>query len=237
MCLSACVYMPGCTYMTTSRRWGGVESVTWPAQSLDCLDAVSYVYNHFSELGIDRTRMACWGGSAGGHLCAITAILGPEFSNSTKLSAAAVYYPPTNILKLYSDINKTIGIDRPVLQANSFESILLGSPRTHISLGEIIDNLHNTTFPWPYYANQARSVDPETWITNATPPVLIAHGTMDHTVPFKQGVRLADALTAAKRPNEFIAARGCDHAGEPRSCWHETFTKTAEWLAKMLHTN
>lgn len=212
-----------------------MDAITWPAQGNDCLAAVDYVHNHASEFGIDRERMACWGGSAGGHLCAYTATFGPYSKDyNATLLAAVSYYPPTNILKLFSDVDPRVGIDRPVLQADSFESLLLGSAKTGISLGEIILHENSSQNPWNLLANLAKSVDPEMYITDKTPQMLVAHGTLDHTVPYKQSVRLVSSLAKANRPHEFVTAEGCDHASEPRECWVPTLIATAEWLAKVL---
>eukprot|EP00117_Sycon_ciliatum_P019499 scpid76301/ scgid17663/ AB hydrolase superfamily protein C1039.03 len=220
-----------------AHKWGGVDAITWPAQGEDCLDAVQYVHEHATALGIDRDRMACWGGSAGGHLCAYTALKGSDSSSSssnTTLRAAAVYYPPTNILELYNDIDPKVGIDRPVLKADSFESLLLGSAKSEISLGDIIQNRNSSQSPWPSMLYLAQSVDPEMYISARSPQMLIAHGTRDHTVPFKQGLRLATALSNANRTNIFLTADGCDHAALPRSCWQKTIGDTANWLYKVL---
>ena len=64
----------------------------------DAKDAVRYVRSHFRELGIDNSRIAVAGGSAGGHVAASTATLGrlPEESetNVTCTPNALVLYNP-----------------------------------------------------------------------------------------------------------------------------------------------
>ncbi len=57
----------------------------WPAQRIDVQRALAWIDSHAFELGIDRTRIAALGGSAGGHLAAWLAV-----DNATGVRVKAV---------------------------------------------------------------------------------------------------------------------------------------------------
>lgn len=70
-----------------------------PAECVaDAKDAVRYVRQHASELGVDNARIAVAGGSAGGHVAASTATLGPLPEESetevTSTPNALILYNP-----------------------------------------------------------------------------------------------------------------------------------------------
>ncbi|MBL9132505.1 MAG: sulfatase-like hydrolase/transferase, partial [Verrucomicrobiaceae bacterium] len=76
----------------------GIERCVWDARS-----ALRYIRSHAHELGIDPTRLAVAGGSAGGHLAAATAILdgidepGEDTSVSCRPDALLLYFPAIDL--------------------------------------------------------------------------------------------------------------------------------------------
>ena len=61
-----------------------------------------------------------------------------------------------------------------------------------------------------------RRADPRRYVTTERrlAPILIAHGTKDRLVPFKQSVLVYEALRAAGQPVEMVKVRGAAH-GRP----------------------
>ena len=103
----------GVTYRLTSA--GGIygdENVTWPAQLEDVFDAMRWLWGHADRLGIDPSRMACFGESSGAHICAHAAIRGVD-ERETQLVGAMLHMPP---LSFYQPlIVRTEGSGSPVV--------------------------------------------------------------------------------------------------------------------------
>jgi hypothetical protein len=76
------------------------------------------------------------------------------------------------------------------------EDVLLGD-------GEQVDALRRGV-------DNAIQANPITYLSQDTPPMFIAHGIGDRTVPFKQGYRLHHALDQLQISHEFMAVDG-DH--------------------------
>ncbi len=80
----------------------------FPTPFLDCCHSLQYVWNHSEELGIDRTRIAVGGDSAGGALAAACALWARDESD-IKLCFQLLVYPAidcrmeTETMKKYVD--------------------------------------------------------------------------------------------------------------------------------------
>jgi len=68
----------------------------WPAQHLDCVEAIEWLRKHGAEYHIDPSRMALSGDSAGGHLAAL---IGLEHGEP-RIRAVLALYPPTDLVAL-----------------------------------------------------------------------------------------------------------------------------------------
>jgi acetyl esterase len=66
----------------------------FPAAVEDCYAATCWVAEHACELGLDRQRVAVGGGSAGGNLAAVVALLAPE-RGGPRLVYQLLVYPVT----------------------------------------------------------------------------------------------------------------------------------------------
>ena len=228
-------------YRLTSEadKWGGVSRVTWPAQRDDVVDGLRFLvkYADNPNITIDTSRMACWGGSAGGQLCSMLAAYTTyNVSAGLKLKAAVPFYGPTDIIDMVLDIDPKVGCHIDHDAVDSFESKLLGSNSTHISIKQIREHrdMNDTSDPWGYLIALGESVNPVTYVQSYTTPMFVAHGTNDHTVPFKQSLRLVAALKRSLVPVVLGVAQGCDHASEPAACWAPTVSKAQSWLLKNL---
>lgn len=167
----------------------------WPAQLHDAKAAVRWLRSRAEDLGIDPTRIAAWGESAGGHLASLlglttddaglegdVGIRGP----SSAVSAVVSWYGPSDVAAVATDL----GADPD--DATTREAQLLGAPAARV----------------PDLAAQA---SPITHVSPGAPPFLLLHGTADRFVPCVQSERLHAALEAAGVPVEFDAYEGADH--------------------------
>lgn len=210
----------GITVASIGYRLSGEAS--FPAQIHDCKGAIRWLRAHAGELQIDPTRIAVWGGSAGGHLASLVATSGnqpalegdvggnTEFSSA--VFAAAVYFGPSDLLQTQPDceaqaVGCTVDHDAP----DSGESKLLGLGQAGQGIGWLRANLDNPAPPFPELAQRARDANPITHLDPTDPPLYLAHGTLDTTVAFNQSIRLRDAAITVGVPITFEVALGFGH--------------------------
>ena len=159
----------------------------FPAAVNDVKTAVRWLRAHAAEYGLDGSRVALWGDSAGGNLAALagtagdsTALRGPHPANagqSDQVQAVVDWFGPISFLQTDRDF-RVAGFERPsAANPGSFLSEYLGA-----SLDQV--------------PGRVRASDPITYLSPEDPPILIEHGKADGTVPYPQSVRLARAYAA-----------------------------------------
>jgi acetyl esterase/lipase len=164
----------------------------FPAQIQDCNQAVSFLYDHASEFGLDRNRFAVMGFSAGGHLASmlglsrnndIPAFYVPGSSKKFSIKAVVDFYGPAELI-LFP------GADNP----QSPEALLLGAaPLDRPDLSRI--------------------ASPVTYVDKNDPPFLIIQGEKDDAVNPKQSKLLSAWLKVVGVPNELIIVKDAPHFG------------------------
>jgi len=160
----------------------------FPAQLQDSNAAIRFLRAHASEYRIDPKRVGVWGGSAGGHLSALTAVtcrntkLDPAAAHDGCIQAAVTWYGVYD----FSAMNATP-------DGNAAGSRLLGCDG-------------------PCPADKIAAVSPVTYIDKSDPPFLLIHGTVDKTVPVAQSHIGEAALRKAGVPVESIYIDGVDHS-------------------------
>ena len=163
----------------------------FPAQILDCKDALAFLKAHAAEYGYDASRVCVSGDSAGGHLCAL---MGTSAGN-TAWEKEGVDYSVQAVVDLYGPMTVGPGIHPGApYDPQCPEAKLLGSPKSQmesIMLGA--------------------AADPITYISGKEPPFLICHGNEDPVVPYEQSVMLRDALERAGVPVYLYTAFGAGH--------------------------
>ncbi len=182
------------------------QEAIFPAQIFDCKAAIRYLRATAGEHKIDGERVAVWGASAGGHLCAflgtshwVKELEDPAMGNpgvSTRVQAVVDWYGPTESF---------LNMDRQLIESgcgvpdhsgpDSPESRLLG--RTITEVPELV----------------ARA-SPMTYITPEVPYFLIQHGSVDQVVPVQQSMAFAARLeqVAGRDKVVFENKKGLFHA-------------------------
>lgn len=159
-----------------------VSKATWPQNLHDCMTAVRWLRKNAERLQVDPERIGVIGGSAGGHLAAMLAVLGdkdgldpkgPYGEFSCRVRCAVDLYGPADLS------------DRPHLT-------MLGKTREEA--------------PELY-----RAVSPVTYVDKNDPPILIMHGTADKTVDVEQSKRFAAKLKEAGARHELVIVEGAPH--------------------------
>lgn len=160
----------------------------FPAQLQDAKAALRFLGANAGKYRIDSSRVGIWGGSAGGHLAALTALtckdtgLDPKAAGDVCPTAAVTWYGVFD----FAGMNATP-------DGNSAGMRLLGCPG-------------------PCSADKIASVSPVTYADAKDPPFLLIHGTEDKVVPFAQS-QLAEArFKSLGIPVETLYIPGVDHS-------------------------
>ena len=175
------------------------QHAKWPAQIHDCKAAIRWIKANAKKHGLDGSRIAVHGSSAGGHLVAMLGTsagvlemdgaIGLHADRSTTVRCVLDYYGPTNFLRM-----------------NDFESRLdhnaADSPESQLIGGAIQKNKKKTL-----------TADPISYVDKGDAPFLIMHGTDDMLVPYNQSVLLDKALKKAGVPSAFLTVKGGKHSG------------------------
>ncbi len=203
-------------YAIASINYRLSQHAIFPAQIEDCKAAVRWLRANSAKYGLDPTRFAAWGNSAGGHLAAMLGTtggvaefeVGQNLAFSSRVQAVVDYYGPTDFLQM--DAHRPPGgmqHDSP----HSPESDLIGGP--------IQEN-----------KDRADKANPITYITSNAPPFLICHGDADPLVPHHQSELLEAALKQAGVSVTFYTVKGAGHG-------RFTDPRVAEMTAAFLETH
>lgn len=162
----------------------------FPAQAQDAKAALRFLAANAATYRIDPARVGIWGGSAGGHLTALTALsckdtrLDPAAAGDVCASAAVTWYGVFDFAAMAA--GRANGVDGAAER-------LLGCTS-------------------PCTAEAYSPASPVTYIDAKDPPFLLIHGTEDKVVPIEQS-RIGEArLRAAGVPVETMYIPGVDHS-------------------------
>lgn len=148
----------------------------------DVRDALQFLQREHSTLGIDPRRLVIWGGSAGGQLALMAALM--PVSNARlmpPIRAAAAWYAPADLTMF---ANSASG--RQIL--------------TQV-LGASLD-----AAPERY-----QKLSPIAWITATSPPLLIMTGDNDETVPPDVAMAMYRSAIAVGARAEYLQVRHAGH--------------------------
>jgi len=193
--------------LTTQAGQYGPYSVAFPAQIHDVKGAVRWLRANADEYQLDPDRFASVGASAGGHLAELLALsggaselegdIGGNLAFSSSVQAGVAYFGSSNLLSMMSDVMTPPGPAFDYDAPTSPESALLGWTGLGQGLGDIKAHIADPTPPYPELVKRAQHAAPVSWVDANDPPLFIAHGTLDTTVPVNQSTRLSAALYAA----------------------------------------
>lgn len=201
----------------------------FPANIYDVKAAVRFIKANAEKFSLDKNKIAAWGGSAGGNLCAL---LGTSFNHkeledltmgnseeSCEVQAIVDWFGPINFLKMDEQLAESGFGPCDHSDKNSPESLVLGDKITEIP--EIV-----------------KRANPITYVNENVPPFLIQHGSKDNIVPHQQSILLKDALlkVADESKVQFEIIEGARH-GSPEFTSEENLHKVFKFLDINLKLN
>ncbi len=214
-------------YAVVSVNYRLSSEARFPAQIQDVKAAIRWVRAHAADYQLDPTQVVAWGGSAGGHLVSLvgTSAAVPELADlslgnpqqSCAVDAVVAWFAPTDFLMMDVYFRETGAGTPDHSAAESPESRLLGRRITEIP-------------------DRVEAANPETYISAATPPFLLQHGSADPIVPFQHSVvfaaRLREALGESKVQLDIIPGAG--HGGSPEFETPENIRRVIDFLDSVL---
>lgn len=188
---------------------------TWPDHIVDVKRALAWTKAHIADYGGDPDWVAVTGGSAGGHLCSLTALTAgdpqfqPGFANADTSVRAAVPFYGVYDFTGDTDLHPLL---TPALSAYVFKQSRRRFPDTY------------------------RAASSMTYISADAPPFFVLHGSNDSLVPVEQAraftARLRDVsanpVVYAELP---LAQHAFDIFGSPRAA--HTAVAVEQFLAEI----
>jgi acetyl esterase/lipase len=173
-------------YAVISINYRLSHEAIFPSQIFDCKAALRFIKANASKYSLNKEKIAAWGSSAGGHLCALlgTSPGVPELEDismgspkeDTVIQAVVDWYGPTeDFLKMDEELMETGSGVPDHSSQNSPESLLLGKLITEVP--ELV-----------------KFASPMTYSTSDAPFFLIQHGYQDELVPVQQSIHFAAEL-------------------------------------------
>jgi acetyl esterase/lipase len=183
-------YVQSGDYAGISIGYRLTDQAQWPAQIHDCKAAIRWIKANAKERGLDASKIAVWGTSAGGHLVSFLGTsgdvpelegkIGKHLDQNSQVTCVVNYFGPENFLSMVrqpSTMDRTKGKDYP-------EALLLGGPVQEKEAA-------------------AKEASPVTHVSKGDAPFFTAHGNKDPLVPFAQGQEIHAALQKAGVPSLF----------------------------------
>ncbi len=169
----------------------------FPAQIQDCNAALNFILAHATNYGVSSRQFIIGGGSAGGHLALLLGLARNErsFDADPAIKPLAIldFFGPTDFDKMKSDL-ADIHSEKGLTLFNDVVPKLMGAPMEQS-------------------AGKMKLASPITYVTSASPPVLILQGGKDDLVPAIQSRRLHEALDQMKVKNQLIILDDAGHDG------------------------
>lgn len=202
----------------------------FPALLEDAKAAVRYVRAHAAEYGVDSSRIAVLGDSAGGYLSQMTGATNGEktwdkgdwLDVSSDVQAVVSLYGISDLLTIGSDYDEAT--QRIHASPAVTEALLVNGPAFNQSAGGSI-----SADP-----HKAMAASPLGHIDGTEPPFLILHGSDDPLVSPSQSAKLFEALRAKNVPADYILVEGARHGD---LSWYQKpmIDRIVSWLAKTLN--
>jgi acetyl esterase/lipase len=169
----------------------------------DVKSAIRYLRAHADQYGIDSSKVAVWGQSAGGYLTAMTGVTnghkefdsGDNLDQSSDVQAVVDEFGPSNLSTLADDYDATAKKENTA-PGNSTAQWVYG-PGTNKSVAR--------------YTKAVAAADPDSYAGSSTPPFVLFHGSADQLVSPSQTLKLSNTLKAKGVDATRYVVQGAGH--------------------------
>ncbi len=189
----------GLPFFSISYRLG--REGGFPECIRDCRNAIRFIRKNAARLAVDPERIAAMGGSAGGHLSLMVAMVPERFPDggptpelrgvSAKVCGSFSWIPPTDFVRFWRQgpDDRVTSEGRTVFR--SADSQVPNDARPHLRA-----LFHGVTPETDEGAKLYEKMCPWGQIRKGLPPVLVCDGAHDPVVPGTMGRALVDRLRA-----------------------------------------
>ena len=161
---------------------------------VDCKDATRFLLKYADKYKLDKENYGTWGGSAGGHLCLLTALgADSDFRGETQLAGITTkfkcvvsYFPFTSCLK------------PELLPGSIFEDKKLFVRL----LGDSLSAKQEL----------AKLLSPTEFLTPKSPPILLIHGDNDKTLPIINSTYMMEVAKKKKADVKLLTIKNAGHS-------------------------
>ena len=180
-------YLAARGYVVAAVSYRFSPQFRYPAARDDVTAAITFLARNADRFGLDASRLALVGRSAGGQLALVVAYT----AHDPAIKGVVSYYGPAALRWGYANPAKRSIID----SSGVLDAYLGGPPETH--------------------GSQYQAASPLSHIGHHTPPTLLINGLRDEHVSPVHGEFLSDRLLRAQVPHLFLrlpwATHGCDY--------------------------
>lgn len=191
-------------YAVASIEYRTVKNgATYKDTVADVKSAIRYLRAHADQYGIDGSKVAVWGQSAGGYLAAMTGVTNgnQQFEDSgnpgqsSTVQAVVDEFGPSDILKVAADYD-VAAQNANYAAGDSLAQFVFG-PDTKLSVEDD--------------PTAVAAANPLTYVTASSPPFVLLHGSADQLVSPSQTLILHNALRAKGVDSTRYVVKGANH--------------------------
>lgn len=193
----------------------------FPGALEDTQRAIRFVRAHASDYGIDGEHLGGLGGSSGGNLIGLAAMLA---SPGAPADPDAVNRQPATLQAI-------------VLRAAVSDLRTVSAPQ---GVGYIVSYMETALSDAPVVQALYAAASPVAQVSSRAPPTLLLHGDADKLIDHSQSVAMAAALRTAGVEARLITVPGGGHGadfvpgGKPRPEWPDFHGETVRWFDRFL---
>jgi acetyl esterase/lipase len=212
-------------YVVASIEYRTVPSgATYRDAVADVKSAIRYLRAHANQYGIEASKVALWGESAGGYLAAMTGVTnglsrfenGSNPGQSSTVQAVVDEFGPSDISTVASDYDAATQ-KTTYAAGNPFAQFVFG-PRTTMSVKDDPAAM--------------APANPLTCISASSPPFVLLHGSVDQLVSPSQTLILHDALRANGVDSTRYVVDGANHGDMTFMGFHPDVTQ--QWSSQQV---
>ncbi|HEV2694151.1 MAG TPA: alpha/beta hydrolase [Verrucomicrobiae bacterium] len=178
------------------------ETGGFPQNIRDCRNAIRFLRQNAKRFNIDPDRIDVTGGSAGGHLSLMVAMVPENYEDggptpelagvSARVAGSFSYIPPTDFVRFWNEGPEDVITNQDgTTTFRRVDGKIPNDARPHLRL-----LFHGVTPDTAEHQNIYTNICPIGWVRKDVPPLLICDGEKDPIVPGLEGKELYEKLHA-----------------------------------------